>query len=99
MMTQQILQTLISISLISIFLTGFYTPLNPVREWITEKWISFFVKRRLYRTAETIVVLSCGKCMSFIIALIYTQNFIYAIITSILTLIINYIITYVTKDK
>ncbi len=98
-MTVQILQTLISISLVSIFLTGFYTPLNPVREWITEKWISFFVKRRLYRTAETIVVLSCGKCMSFIIALIYTQNFIYAIITSILTLIINYIITYVTKDK
>ena len=98
-MTVQILQTLISISLVSIFLTGFYTPLNPVREWITEKWISFFVKRRLYRTAETIVVLSCGKCMSFIIALIYTQNIIYAIITSILTLIINYIITYVTEDK
>lgn len=98
-MTVQILQTLISISLVSIFLTGFYTPLNPVREWITEKWISFFVKRRLYRTAETIVVLSCGKCMSFIIALIYTQNIIYVIITSILTLIINYIITYVTEDK
>ncbi len=98
-MTVQILQTLISISLVSIFLTGYYTPLNPVREWITEKWISFFVRRKLYRTAETIVVLSCGKCMSFIIALIYTQNFIYAIITSILTLIINYIITYVTKDK
>lgn len=98
-MTVQILQTLISISLLSIFLTGFYTPLNPVREWITEKWISFFVRRKLYRTAETIVVLSCGKCMSFIIALIYTQNIIYAIITSILTLIINYIITYVTEDK
>ncbi len=98
-MTVQILQTLISISLVSIFLTGYYTPLNPVREWITEKWISFFVRRKLYRTAETIVVLSCGKCMSFIIALIYTQNFIYSIITSILTLIINYIITYVTKDK
>ena len=98
-MTVQILQTLISISLVSIFLAGYYTPLNPVREWITEKWISFFVRRKLYRTAETIVVLSCGKCMSFIIALIYTQNFIYSIITSILTLIINYIITYVTKDK
>ena len=98
-MTQQILQTLISISLISIFLTGYYTPLNPAREWITKKWISFFVKRRLYRTAETIVFLSCGKCMSFIIALIYTQNFIYSIITSIFTLIINYIITYVTEDK
>jgi hypothetical protein len=98
-MTVQILQTLISISLVSIFLTGFYTPLNPAREWITKKWISFFVSRKLYRTAEMIVVLSCGKCMSFIIALIYTQNFIYAIITSIFTLIINYIITYVTKDK
>ena len=98
-MTVQILQTLISISLVSIFLTGYYTPLNPIREYITEKWISFFVRRKLYRTAETIVVLSCGKCMSFIIALIYTQNFIYSIITSILTLIINYIITYVTKDK
>jgi hypothetical protein len=98
-MTLQIFNTLLSISLVSIFLTGFYTPLNPIREYITEKWISFFVRRKLYRTAETIVVLSCGKCMSFIIALIYTQNFIYAIITSILTLIINYIITYVTKDK
>ncbi len=98
-MTTQVFQILISISLISVFLTGYYRPLNPIREWITDKWVSFFVRREMYRTAEVAIVFNCAKCMAFIATLIYVQNFIYAIISSIFALLINYIISYVTKDK
>ena len=98
-MTTQVFQILISISLISVFLTGYYRPLNPIREWITDKWVSFFVRREMYRTAEVAIVFNCSKCMAFIATLIYMQNFIYAIISSILALLINYIISYVSEDK
>ncbi len=98
-MTTQVFQILISISLISVFLTGYYRPLNPIREWITDKWVSFFVRREMYRTAEVAIVFNCAKCMAFIATLIYMQNFIYAIISSILALLINYIISYVSEDK
>ena len=99
MMTQQVFQTLISISLISVFVTGYYRPLNPIREWITDKWVSFFVRKQMFRTAEVAIVFNCAKCMAFLATLIYMQNFIYAIISSILALLINYIIKYVSEDK
>ena len=99
MMTQQILYTLLSISLVSVFLTGYYRPLNPAREWLTDKWIGFFVRKQMYRTAEVAIVFNCAKCMAFIATFIYTQNLIYAIISSIFALILNYIISYVTDNK
>ena len=98
-MTIQAFQILISISLISVFLTGYYRPLNPIREWVTTKWINFFISKQMYRTAEVAIVFNCAKCMAFIATLLYTWNFIYAIISSILALLINYIISYVSTDK
>ena len=98
-MTIQAFQTLISISLISVFLTGYYKPIDFIREWITEKWISFFVRKQMYRTAEVAIVFNCAKCMAFIATLIYMQHFIYAIISSILALLINKLISDVSKDK
>ena len=98
-MTTQALQTLISISLVSVFVTGYYRPLNPIREWITDKWVSFFVRKQMFRTAEIAIVFNCSKCMAFIATLLYMQNFIYGIISSILALLINYIIKYVSEDK
>lgn len=98
-MTTQVFQILISISLISVFLTGYYRPLDPIREWITSKWIGFFVSKQMYKTAEVAIVFNCAKCMAFIATLIYMQNFIYAIISSILALLINKIINDASKDK
>lgn len=98
-MEQQTLQTLISISLISVFLTGYYRPLDPIREWITSKWVSFFISKQMYKTAEVAIVFNCAKCMAFVATLIYMQNFIYAIISSILALLINKIINDASKDK
>ena len=98
-MTTQVFQILISISLISVFVTGYYRPLDPIREWITNKWVSFFVRREMYRTAEVAIVFNCSKCMAFIATLIYMQNLIYAIISSILALLINKIINDASKDK
>lgn len=97
-MDYQALEILISISLISVFVTGYYTPLNPIREWVTDKWVNFFVRNRLYRTAEVAIVFNCAKCMAFLATLLYTWNFIYAIIASIFALLIKYITTYVSKN-
>lgn len=98
-MEQQTLQTLISISLVSVFLTGYYRPLDPIREWITSKWVSFFISKQMYKTAEVAIVFNCAKCMAFVATLIYMQNFIYAIVSSILALLINKIINDASKDK
>ena len=54
-MTTQAFQILISISLISVFLTGYYRPIDPIREWVTTKWINFFISRQMYRTAEVVI--------------------------------------------
>ena len=98
-MTIQAFQILISISLISVFLTGYYKPIDPIREWITTKWINFFISKQMYRTAEIAIVFNCSKCMAFVATFIYTQNLIYAIISSILALLINKIINDASKDK
>jgi len=98
-MTTQAFQILISISLVSVFLTGYYRPINPIREWVTTKWINFFISRQMYRTAEVAIVFNCAKCMAFVATLIYTWNFIYAIIASIFALLINKLVTDVSKDK
>ena len=92
-----ITETILSISLISVFLTGYYTPLNPAREWIVDKYISFCVRRGLFKTAELSLLLTCAKCMAFTITLVYTWNIVDAIIASMLALIIKYVINYVTK--
>ena len=98
-MTTQAFQILISISLVSVFLTGFYRPINPIREWVTTKWINFFISKQMYRTAEVAIVFNCAKCMAFVATLLYTWNFIYAIIASIFALLINKLVTDVIKDK
>lgn len=90
-------ETVVAIALISIFATGYYTPLNPAREWIVDKYISFCVRRGLYKTAELSLLITCAKCLAFTVTLIYTWNFVQAIVASILALLIKYIIEYVTK--
>lgn len=98
-MELQTLQTLISISLISVFVTGYYRPLNPIREWITDKWVSFFIPKQMYKTAEVAILWNCAKCLAFTITLLYTWNFIYAIVASIFALLIKYITDYVSKNN
>ena len=98
-MEPQTFQILISISLISVFLTGYYRPIDFIREWITEKWISFFVRKQMYKTAEVAIVFNCAKCMAFTATLIYTWNLIYAIIASIFALLINKLIKDVSENK
>jgi len=91
--------TIVSLSLISIFLTGYYTPLNPIRNWIVDKYISKCISWGLYRGAELALFLTCAKCMSFMVSLIYTCNLPQAILCSMITVVIKYIIEYVTKPK
>ena len=90
-------ETVVAIALISVFATGYYTPFNPAREWIVDKYISFCVRRGLYKTAELSLLITCAKCLAFTVTLIYTWNFVQAIVASMLALLIKYIIEYVTK--
>ena len=90
-------ETVVAIALISVFGTGYYTPFNPAREWIVDKYISFCVRRGLYKTAELSLLITCAKCLAFTVTLIYTWNFVQAIVASMLALLIKYIIEYVTK--
>ena len=92
------LSTLLSISLISVFLTGFYTPLNPIRNWVVDKYIQFCVRRGLYKTAELSLLITCSKCLAFTATLIYTWNLVDAIIASMLAVLIKYVMDYVTKQ-
>jgi len=85
--------------LISVFLTGYYQPINPARDWFTEKWIEFFVRKQMYKTAEISIVWNCAKCLAFVSALVITWNLPGAILSSIIALIIKYIISYVSKNQ
>ncbi len=83
---------IIGIALFSNFLTGWFTPLNPLRERVTGKLIRMMVKHNMLWMQPLISVYSCAKCIAFWGALIYTTNLSYALICSILAQIIKYII-------
>jgi|TARA_R110000822_G_scaffold65608_2_gene160560 hypothetical protein len=92
-------ETIMSIALFSVFATGYYTPLNVLTNWVTEKWINFTVRRQWFQLSKLALFLNCAKCQAFILGLIITHSLIDAIIASMLALIIKYIIEYVSKPE
>jgi len=87
-----------SIALFSVFATGYYTPLNVITNWITEKWIGFCIRKKQYLLVKLALFLTCAKCQAFILGLIITHNLIDAIIASMLALVIKFIIEYVKRE-
>lgn len=98
MILKMLNETVISVALVSVFLTGYYQPINPAREWLTNKWIGFWAQYKMWRTAELAIVWNCAKCMAFIATFLLTWSLPQAILSSIIALIIKYIIKYVTRD-
>jgi hypothetical protein len=88
---------IITLALFSIFMTGWFTPFNKPREWITDKWIRMCIKLNLYFLMDVIVVFSCSKCFGFWFTLIYTQSFILALNVGFLSFIITFIINEINK--
>lgn len=94
-----ITETIISIALFSVFATGYYTPLNPITEWIVDKYIRLCIKLNVFWATKASLFLTCAKCQAFIITLLYTWNLIDAIIASMLALGIKWMINYVSRTE
>jgi len=87
-----------SIALFSVFATGYYTPLNVITNWITEKWIGFCIRKKQYLLVKLALFLTCAKCQAFILGLVITHNITDAIAASMIALIIKYIMKYVERE-
>ena len=94
-----ITETTISIALLSNFITWYFTPIDVVREWITDKWVRLCVKFNQFWLVNAVKPLTCAKCLAFWSGLIYTQSIIQAILASMLAVFIKYMLQYVAKSE
>lgn len=94
-----ITETTISISLLANFITWYFTPLDVVREWITDKWVRLCVRFNQFWLVNAVKPLTCAKCLAFWSGLIYTQSIIQAILASMLAVFIKYMLEHVTKPE
>ena len=92
-----ITETLISIALLSNFITWYFEPLSTIREWIVDTYIRFCIKYNLFWATKASLLLTCPKCLAFWGTLAYTWNLIDAILASILALLINKMLRYVAQ--
>ena len=93
-----ITETLISIALLSNFVTWYFEPLTTIREYIVDIYIRFCVKYNLFWATKASLLLTCPKCLAFWGTLAYTRNLIDAIIASILALLIHKMLRYVAEQ-
>jgi len=91
-------ETLISIALLSNFITWYFEPLTTIREWIVDMYIRWCVKYNMFWATKASLLLTCPKCLAFWGTLAYTQNLIDAIIASILALLIHKMLRYVAEQ-
>jgi len=90
-------ELLISIVLLSNFITWYFEPLTTIREWIVDTYIRFCIKRNMFWATKASLLLTCPKCLAFWSTLTYTFNLIDAIIASILALLLQKMLQYVTQ--
>ena len=88
---------IIYIALFSVWITGWFTPFNPAREYITDKWVRLCIKLKVPTLANAIVVLSCPKCFGLWFTLIYKQSFTLALSVSFTAFLINFVIQEIEK--
>lgn len=91
--------TIISAALLANFFTWYFRPLDDVRMFIVNKWVNFFVKREWFWGVSAIQIITCPKCLAFWGILVYTFNFMDAIIASMLALVIKKILQYVESES
>lgn len=89
---------IISGALIANFFTWYFKPLDGVRDYIVTKWVNFFLKKNMFWATRAIVIITCPKCLAFWGILVYTLNFMDAIIASMLALVIRKILKYVERE-
>jgi len=93
------MEQIITLALFSVWVTGWFSPLNGIREWITVKWIQMCIKLNLHFLMDAIVLLSCPKCFGFWFTLIYTQSFVLALNVGFLAFVITFIVNEINKKN
>lgn len=84
----------IGLALFVNWLLHWFTPIQRIRERIVGTMIEWIVKSRLYGLEALLVVFTCVKCLSFWSALLYFQNFTFALITSFIAVVMEKILKY-----
>lgn len=90
---------ILGLALFSVWITGWFTPLNYFREVITEYWIRTTIKAGVPAMASFAVVLSCSKCFGFWFTLLYKQDFFLALSVSALAFVITFGIEQIEKHR
>jgi len=90
-------EIIISAALLANFITWFFVPFEPIREYIVTKWVDFTIRYKLYFMTQWISIITCVKCLAFWGTLVYTQNLIDAILASMLALFIKWMLKYVSQ--
>ena len=93
------MEQIITLALFSVWITGWFTPLNGIREWISVKWIKMCIKLNLYFLMDAIVVLSCSKCFGFWFTIIYTQSFVLALNVGFLAFVITFVVNKINREN
>ena len=88
---------IIGLSLFVNFLLHWFGPIQPWRERLVEKMVRTMVKYNLFFTEPLLTIFTCVQCLSFWSALLYFQNFTYALITSFIAVVIEKILKYGTQ--
>ena len=94
-----ITEKVITVALLANFLTWYFTPLDGIREWITQKWIRLCIKYNQYWLINTVKPLTCAKCLAFWGGLIFTQSIIQAILASMIAVFIKFMLKYVAESE
>jgi len=92
-------ETIISVAVLANFFTWYFTPLDVIRRWITDKWVRLCIKYNIFWLVDIIKPLTCARCLAFWGGLIYTQSIIQAILASMIAVFIKYMLEYVTKPE
>jgi len=81
---------LLALSALSLLFVKYFSPIQPVREWIVNKLINFMIKYKLWFLEYLVQILTCPFCFSFWLTLGLTLSLYKAAIVSVLTMIVLY---------
>ena len=87
----------IGLALFVNWLLHWFTPIQSWREHLVDKMVRMMVKINTYRLEPLLLVFTCVKCLSFWSALLYFQNFTFALITSFVAVVIEKVLRDDTK--
>ena len=93
------MEQIITLALFSVWITGWYTPLNKYREYVIDKYIRLCMRFNVPSLMDLIVILTCSKCFGFIFTLIYTQSFVLALSVSFTAFLINFVINQINREN